>query len=445
MGYGDWTINGITPRWITGGDDSASGVDWTEFPKVTLHCAAYPDDFYADARDEIEAFRAIAADVINNKPLMNGGTDLQVSRDGQIVTITEGNNSWQGALYYPQFIETEFADQLIQWDLIFELQLVNLPAYAIYSPDYRLYRNIDYQCWTKDVPAQTGGTVSAFPGTVSDNSIPNATWGWVNQGLIEGADGYTAHATNDSGSVGGSKQLIASNFGFNIPTDMVVSRVQVKICYANNSKIRSPYFNIAKHYITIAGAGMYSPVDEAIKDYAQGTDPSNMQTIVLDSLDGSLPYFSTDPSAYNDPNFTVSYSATLDKYKEVWVDYIQVIITYVPKDQDMSSDPNAAGREIGIMTITEDRAVKQVEVQGNACNLPATLAVNGNIQSWHYSHDHNTDDTGEDGLETLTFTISPPSMILSFLSSQHLAPVDGVNSAALNSGCYLKQVKVVYE
>ncbi len=64
MGYGDWTINGITPRWITG-----DGVDWTEFPKVTLHCAAYPDDFNADARDEIEAFKTIAADVINNKPL----------------------------------------------------------------------------------------------------------------------------------------------------------------------------------------------------------------------------------------------------------------------------------------------------------------------------------------------------------------------------------------
>jgi|GEM_PF-4884485 hypothetical protein len=440
MGYGDWTINGITPRWITG-----DGVDWTEFPKVTLHCAAYPDDFNADARDEIEAFKTIAADVINNKPLMNGGTDLQVSRDGQIVTITEGNNSWQGALYYPQFIETEFADQLIQWDLIFELQLVNLPAYAIYSPDYRLYRNIDYQCWTEDVPAQTGGTVSAFPGTVSDTPVANGTWGWENQGLISGDDGYTAHAYNDSGGVGGSKQLIANNFGFNIPSDMFVSRVQVKIKYANNSRVRSPYFNIAKHYMTLEGPNMGSPVDETIKDYSQGTDPSNMQTIVYDTLDRSIPYFSKNPADYNSSDFKVKYSATLDKYKEVWIDYIQVIITYVPKDQDMSSDPNAAGREIGIMTITEDRAVKQVEVQGNACNLPATLAVNGNIQSWHYSHDHNTDDTGEDGLETLTFTISPPSMILSFLSSQHLAPVDGVNSAALNSGCYLKQVKVVYE
>ena len=440
MGYGDWTINGITPRWITG-----DGVDWTEFPKVTLHCAAYPDDFNADARDEIESFKAIAADVINNKPLMNGGTDLQVSRDGQIVTITEGNNSWQGALYYPQFIETEFADQLIQWDLIFELQLTHLPAYAIYSPDYRLYRNVDYQCWTKDVPAQTGGTVSAFPGTVSDTPVANGTWGWENQGLISGDDGYTAHAYNDSGGVGGSKQLIANNFGFNIPSDMFVSRVQVKIKYANNSRVRSPYFNIAKHYMTLEGPNMGSPVDETIKDYSQGTDPSNMQTIVYDTLDRSIPYFSKNPADYNSSDFKVKYSATLDKYKEVWIDYIQVIITYVPKDQDMSSDPNAAGREIGIMTITEDRAVKQVEVQGNACNLPATLAVNGNIQSWHYSHDHNTDDTGEDGLETLTFTISPPSMILSFLSSQHLAPVDGVNSAALNSGCYLKQVKVVYE
>ena len=96
------------------------------------------------------------------------------------------------------------------------------------------------------------------------------------------------------------------------------------------------------------------------------------------------------------------------------------------------------------MTITDTRPIKSVEVYGSACNLPATLTVNGVTQTWGVSHDHNTGDTGSDGLQYLTFTISPPATILNFTSSTHLPPTAEGDSAADNSGSRLNQIKVTY-
>ena len=73
MSFGDWNINGIFLQWI-------ESVDWKEYPnKVTLHCAAYPEE-YESAREEIQRFNEIAANDIKQQGLMNGGIDLQISR-----------------------------------------------------------------------------------------------------------------------------------------------------------------------------------------------------------------------------------------------------------------------------------------------------------------------------------------------------------------------------
>ena len=115
----NWTINGITPRWIESMDDSS-------YPKITLYCASYIDDNFPDPRTEIEQFKVLAANTINNKLLCNGGTDLQISNDGVIVPITNNGNTWNGALYYPQTPSLDdMATNLIKYDLIFELQQTN--------------------------------------------------------------------------------------------------------------------------------------------------------------------------------------------------------------------------------------------------------------------------------------------------------------------------------
>ena len=86
--------------------------------------------------------------------------------------------------------------------------------------------------------------------------------------------------------------------------------------------------------------------------------------------------------------------STFDKFK---------IAQTVPTD-----DPSFTGADIGDMTIVERRPVKSVEVIGSACNLPAWLEVNGERHDWKFSHSHDSGDTGQDGIQTLVFTISPP-------------------------------------
>ena len=241
---------GYTPRWIT-----ECSVIGSSYPKMTLHCAAYPDDLYMYSRDEIEMFKQISCSVINNKPLINGGTDLQISMDGQIVPITNGDSSWNGALYYPQFPEDDMCNTLIKWDMIFELQLTNLPADAIYTPDYRLYPNIDYDCWTTDTPALVGGSVTALPGTVT-TAITSGTnlFDWSSPNNLKAADGNMAVSYNSSTTPGQSYWIKASNFGFDIDTDTYnVSRVHVRFRYANNSKVRSPDFLVCKTLYTCYG------------------------------------------------------------------------------------------------------------------------------------------------------------------------------------------------
>ncbi|MCE7700047.1 MAG: hypothetical protein K8E24_014900, partial [Methanobacterium paludis] len=158
----DWVINGITPRRIESMDDSA-------YPKITLHCASKADDTFPDPRDEIEQFRLLAANTINNKILGNGGTDLQISSDGEIVTITNNGNSWNGALYYPQTPSLDdMAGNLIKYDLIFELQQTNNPASDVFIPDLRLYSNVDYSCWTNN-------PYSCITGKISKSVVPKGS------------------------------------------------------------------------------------------------------------------------------------------------------------------------------------------------------------------------------------------------------------------------------
>jgi hypothetical protein len=591
----DITINNITPRWVI-------SADVNQFPQITLHCAAYPDDDHLQVIDEIETFKAIGCDSITSKPLINGGRDIQVTR-GRIVPITINGVEWKGAISYPKYVQDDMGDQRIKWDIVIELKLLSSTANdpsKTYKPDFRLYNNINYDCWTEivvpsnDPAGGEGGTgytppvvisplistgfrrsvstqgesvelgtfifnwdgggnvyiASAFSGDVQSATIytddqlnvvnksnsyatainsdnPNRVYDPplnITSILVEGDNEleitlYDVHgveigcsalyflrdyvpsvvvppngggdpvvtplsgsvtklpgtANSESISVGTSSneewkipnnikvkndknyaefthqistshnmpKLFASNFGFDIPTNMLITRVQVKIGFGCETPDGG---GVA----TIYGDGYSQDINVGI---LENVAPYTLQTITLDTMGDGMGAgngliqepFPTDASFYNDNSFGVSFKQGTKMFARAWVEYIEVTITYGNTesggaDIDDPSDPNAQGREIGFMTIIEERLVKQVEVVGNACNLPANLSVNGNKLEWHYSHDHNTGDKGVDGLELLTFTISPPATILSFVSSKHT--IGG--TAEKNSGSLLRSVKVVY-
>lgn len=441
MAYGEWVINGIIPQWI-------ESVDWSNYPQVTLNCAASPDEFIASARDEIKQFMDVACASINQIPLLNGGNDLQITSDGEIISISEGDTEWQGAIYYPQFAEDSFSDSIIQWSLVLELLVTNLPSNITYVPDYRVYPNIDYNLWNGN---EVGGAATKWPQTVAQSSAGAArNVAWTSPDNIMADDSVYASSYNNSGTPGWTYVLKASNFGFNIPTDMVIKRVVVKVRYANNSKIRSPAFKQASHRISLKGIGADSlnyPVN-----YVQNSSPSTRRDAWWDTAYptknlAKIKTFSSNPSLYNSPNFTIWYWATLDRWKTCWVDSIRVSLYFEPAAQAV--EPDSIGTEIGSMTIVEEREVKLVEVTGSACNIPsgpdgAWLEINGNRQKWHYSHNHNTGDTGTTGEETLSFTVEPPSNVLEFSTSTHYPYQVAGNTAEDNSGSRLKKVRVIY-
>jgi hypothetical protein len=105
--YGEWDIGGLTPQYIH--DD---GVDWKNYPTITLHCIAFGiegDPDLSDARDIINQYKALASEEINIVQLYKTGKDIQTVPANNLITIKEGNTSWSGALYYPQFDEKDFA------------------------------------------------------------------------------------------------------------------------------------------------------------------------------------------------------------------------------------------------------------------------------------------------------------------------------------------------
>ena len=133
--YLDWNLGGLVPSWIVdvkwgfGGASSSSGTSAGRADStVTLHCCT-------NTRDEIEKFKALMTPVFTNTNLLNGGTDLRVTPDGQILVITNGPYTWNGIISSVQFDEDEYAtidgDAAIEFDIIIELQRCNFMSFVV--------------------------------------------------------------------------------------------------------------------------------------------------------------------------------------------------------------------------------------------------------------------------------------------------------------------------
>ena len=476
MGYRDWVINGIRPKYIT-----SDGIDWSNFPQVTLHCAATPDKYYADAREEIAKFSEFAAKEISNTTLINGGTKVQCSRDGRIVTIREGDKVWQGAIHYPKFKEDKFSDEIIEWDLILELEVEGTrPPYRIYSPPYSRYFNIIYHPWITSEGGgggeeDYGGTIIAYPNSVEDY---DNSGDWSNLENIKYDDGQLASAYNDDsaakafGSIKCTdwRNLETGNY-VNLPENARITQYgfHVKFATDRDSIEKIPGRNIIASAYSAIGDKMQIPYTTRYPGYLdlQGNlisnpcpnTPANMawlawdteipNTIGLDieALYPKVP--SVDRDCFNDPNIEFKFAFGAEPYKHFWIDAVQFKIVYILDNiaqNETVYDPGFYGYEIGYMMIQENKPVKQVEIVGSACNIPsegAWVEVNGIRQYWHYSHDHNTGDTGENGVEMLTFQLQEPTTTIEIKTSRHDPPTSDT-TAETNSGCKLYYVKVVY-
>lgn len=494
MGYRDWIIGGIRPKYIT-----ANGIDWTNFPQVTIHCAATPDEYYTDARDEIARFSEFAANEITNTPLINGGTRVQCSRDGKIITIEEGGNIWRGAIHYPKFKEDKFSDQVIEWDLVLELEIPGTyPPYVIYIPSFKKYRNIVYFSWDLVSQEEEGGEnwnriIRTRPQTVTqdcesqDPNYPRIQFSDLNNISDEDGNLAIAYFTNPSGTRASTCSVYCTDFvdietnqKMYIPVSSVVTDygLYMKISTDNDGwysisdnknpptsiswygevegsqgELKRPYSTRMPNFMSLNNIKMENPgpstPDSMYWMYwsmEEMPDLWSQDTVTYPKLPYTI--LDADNNAFRE-DITVIFELTVNRYKHIWLDVVEFRVEYIASDilsnQD-SYDPGFYGSEIGYMLITEDRLVKLVELAGSACNIPtdgAWVEVNGIRQYWHYSHDHQEGDTGVDGFEVLTFQLQEPSTIIEIKTSTHKPPAPS-NTAADNSGCKLQYVKLVY-
>lgn len=148
--YDQWVIGGYIPTAIKSVEKNFQD------GRFTFKCVA--DITHLDGEDpqtEIDKFNAISSPRINNEKLHNGGTKLQAL--GNYIEITDGIVTWEKCALHPiQYEPDSFANEIIEFDLIVEVELEGTGGGFVYTPDYNSYNNLDYYFWTDKTERITG-------------------------------------------------------------------------------------------------------------------------------------------------------------------------------------------------------------------------------------------------------------------------------------------------
>ena len=138
MVYGEWNIGGIIPNWKITADYSQISQR-----KLTLTCLALRNSDN-DPRVEIDNFISkMMVEDFSNTPLLYGGSCLQ-TLGGEKVQLTDGVMTWTAALVEVGFVEENYADQAIEFNLLFEVETQRHGGGVLYMPHYGEYTNTEY-------------------------------------------------------------------------------------------------------------------------------------------------------------------------------------------------------------------------------------------------------------------------------------------------------------
>lgn len=146
--YDGWVVGGKTVPHVR-----EAKIDQKEHT-ITLSCSAIKENIATgdnDVRDEIADFQAMSSQYINNEPLLNGGTKLQVG-NGSIITVTDDTNTWTRCALEPiQINEDSKSVKRDDYDLVIHYEAPNPGGSFVYTPDYDEYSNVDYYFWYNPV------------------------------------------------------------------------------------------------------------------------------------------------------------------------------------------------------------------------------------------------------------------------------------------------------
>lgn len=132
MAYDTWQINSTTiPHVRMVENNTQEGI-------ITLQCSALKENIETgddDPRDEISRFQALTSQYINNTPLINGGSKLQIG-NGEYVTLTDGVDTWSKcALSRVVINEDHSSDKRIDYTLIVYYEMEGNDGSYIYLAD----------------------------------------------------------------------------------------------------------------------------------------------------------------------------------------------------------------------------------------------------------------------------------------------------------------------
>lgn len=175
MAYTNWVINGLTPSWV-----EPDFTDDRENRKLVLKCAAIYDETGNDPVNEIDSFNDISSEKINNRPLLNGGSKLQV-KNGQIFSVTDGVNTWTKCALHrvnvtlDSYYSGAQPGSVIEYELTIEYETSGPGGSYVYTPPFNKaeYTNIEYYYFYDPGPPEVKSSGS------SQGDLDGTEIGWM--------------------------------------------------------------------------------------------------------------------------------------------------------------------------------------------------------------------------------------------------------------------------
>ncbi len=160
-----------------------------------------------------------------------------------------------------------------------------------------------------------GQAITKLTGTGTDISTVG-TVTWTNPGYITANDNSYALASLSNST---SHYLRATNFGFSVPSNAIITGITVNIGrYASGN-------NVADADVLLLKNGAVTGTDKAITGTAWPTAEANQAYGSVVDLWGQT----WSPNDINNANFGVVLSVSSSRTRNIYVDYIQITVTYM--------------------------------------------------------------------------------------------------------------------
>jgi hypothetical protein len=258
--------------------------------------------------------------------------------------------------------------------------------------------------------AATAGPNNAGTGTSVDGP---GTIAWTNPGRITAPTG-APYATAALTTNATSEYLEGTNYGFAIPTDQVITGIQVSIRRMSSSNAGGNSVNDVDLYLLDAGSIVGT-------DHAVTTDWPTAMGVANYGATNDLWGYAWTPADINDANFGVAlsvYNQSGVGNRTAFVDYIQITVTCVPPHTiTASTDTGGTISPTGNVTVGEGSSQTFTVTPDATCIVSDVLVDSvsqGRMNSYTFTNvvtDHTISATFEGGWAAPTASLAGAGVV----------------------------------